>query len=113
LESQIEQIHVLDLCARLDFDNVPSVLADGVENICAGEAAVMNEARLEQRLPGFGCFEGFLGYALEIRGVSTDLDATRVKGPGQSTYLMALIKDTLPGSVGFGNPVLVVVVDPE
>src|SRR5262245_45393512 len=54
LKREIEQVHVFDLGAALDLDDVPLILADRIQNVGAGKSAVVNEACLEQWFPPLG-----------------------------------------------------------
>ena len=98
---------------RLDLDDVPLVLADRIQDVHAGEPAVVHKARLEQRLPRLGGLQRLLEHLLEVGHVGADLDAAGVEGFGQSADFVALIEDRLRGGVRLRNLILGVVGVPE
>lgn len=79
LKGEVEQIHVFNLGARLDLDDVPPVLPDRVEDVHAGEPAVVNKASLEQRFPRLGGLQRLPEHVLEVGHARADLDAAGVE----------------------------------
>lgn len=113
LKGEVEQVHVLNLGARLDLDDVPLVLADRIQDVHAGKTAIVYKASLEQRQSRLGGLQRPLKHLLKVGHVGADLDAAGVKGFGQSANLMALIEDGLRGGVRLWDSFPVVVGDPE
>ena len=76
--------------------------ADRVQDVDAGEAAVVYKASLEQRFPRLGGLQRLLEHLLEVGHARADLDAAGVKRLGQSADLVALIEDRLLAASGSG-----------